>query len=129
MAEQSGTSSAGAPSPLGGALAALDIALWDLKGKMLGQPVYKLLGGALKTALPFYASIGGNGVSDGATAVAANTAGVAITTSLNSRPPATSTARQRVLFFIMPPMHFSRGHLIIRSARCQSIHPPRLKTV
>ncbi len=43
-----------------GALAALDIALWDLKGKALGLPVYKLLGGAWRTSLPFYASIGGN---------------------------------------------------------------------
>jgi len=43
-----------------GALAALDIALWDLKGKMLGLPIYKLLGGAWKTTLPFYSSIGGN---------------------------------------------------------------------
>ncbi len=45
-----------------GALAALDIALWDLKGKLLGQPIYKLLGGAWRTSLPFYASIGNNGV-------------------------------------------------------------------
>jgi L-alanine-DL-glutamate epimerase-like enolase superfamily enzyme len=43
-----------------GALAALDIALWDIKGKALGLPVYKLLGGAWRTRLPFYASIGGN---------------------------------------------------------------------
>jgi L-alanine-DL-glutamate epimerase-like enolase superfamily enzyme len=42
------------------ALAALDIALWDLKGKLLGQPVYKLLGGAWRTRLTCYASIGGN---------------------------------------------------------------------
>jgi L-alanine-DL-glutamate epimerase-like enolase superfamily enzyme len=46
---------------LTGALAALDIALWDLKGKLLGQPIYKLLGGAWRTTLPFYASIGHNG--------------------------------------------------------------------
>lgn len=51
----------GPEGALGGALAALDIALWDLKGKLLGQPIYKLLGGAWRTALPFYASIGGNG--------------------------------------------------------------------
>jgi L-alanine-DL-glutamate epimerase-like enolase superfamily enzyme len=44
-----------------GALAAIDIALWDLKGKALDQPVWKLLGGAWRRALPFYASIGGNG--------------------------------------------------------------------
>jgi L-alanine-DL-glutamate epimerase-like enolase superfamily enzyme len=47
-----------------GALAAIDIALWDLKGKILRQPIYKLLGGAWRTELPFYASIGGNGVRD-----------------------------------------------------------------
>ena len=51
----------GPEGALTGALAALDIALWDLKGKQLGQPIYKLLGGAWRTALPFYASIGGNG--------------------------------------------------------------------
>jgi L-alanine-DL-glutamate epimerase-like enolase superfamily enzyme len=51
----------GPEGALTGALAALDIALWDLKGKALGQPVYKLLGGAWLTAIPFYASIGGNG--------------------------------------------------------------------
>jgi L-alanine-DL-glutamate epimerase-like enolase superfamily enzyme len=52
----------GPEGALSGALAALDIALWDLKGKLLGLPIYKLLGGAWRTSLPFYASIGGNGV-------------------------------------------------------------------
>jgi D-galactarolactone cycloisomerase len=42
------------------ALAALDIAMWDLKGKLFGQPVYKLLGGAWQTSLTCYASVGGN---------------------------------------------------------------------
>jgi len=51
----------GPEGALTGALAALDIALWDLKGKLLGQPIYKLLGGAWRTSLSFYASIGGNG--------------------------------------------------------------------
>jgi L-alanine-DL-glutamate epimerase-like enolase superfamily enzyme len=51
----------GPEGALSGALAALDIALWDLKGKSLNQPIYKLLGGAWRTALPFYASIGRNG--------------------------------------------------------------------
>jgi L-alanine-DL-glutamate epimerase-like enolase superfamily enzyme len=51
----------GPEGALTGALAALDIALWDLKGKLLQQPIYKLLGGAWRTRLPFYASIGGNG--------------------------------------------------------------------
>jgi L-alanine-DL-glutamate epimerase-like enolase superfamily enzyme len=51
----------GPEGALTGALAAIDIALWDLKGKLFMQPVYKLLGGAWRTSLPFYASIGGNG--------------------------------------------------------------------
>jgi len=51
----------GPEGALTGALAALDIALWDIKGKRTGLPIYKLVGGAWKTAIPFYASIGGNG--------------------------------------------------------------------
>src|SRR5215469_10484933 len=51
----------GPEGALTGALAALDIAFWDIRGKLFGQPIYKLLGGAWRTALPFYASIGGNG--------------------------------------------------------------------
>jgi L-alanine-DL-glutamate epimerase-like enolase superfamily enzyme len=51
----------GPEGALTGALAALDIALWDLKGKATGLPITKLIGGAWRTALPFYASIGGNG--------------------------------------------------------------------
>jgi L-alanine-DL-glutamate epimerase-like enolase superfamily enzyme len=54
----------GPEGALTGAIAALDIALWDLKGKLTGLPIYKLIGGAWKTALPFYASIGGNGERD-----------------------------------------------------------------
>jgi L-alanine-DL-glutamate epimerase-like enolase superfamily enzyme len=51
----------GPEGALTGALAALDIAMWDLKGKATSLPIYKLIGGAWKTRLPFYASIGGNG--------------------------------------------------------------------
>jgi L-alanine-DL-glutamate epimerase-like enolase superfamily enzyme len=39
------------------AISAIDMALWDLKGKLLGQPVAKLLGGQRKDALPAMASI------------------------------------------------------------------------
>lgn len=38
------------------ALSGLDIALWDIKGKLLGQPVYKLLGGAFREKLRVYAN-------------------------------------------------------------------------
>ncbi|MFJ4965358.1 mandelate racemase/muconate lactonizing enzyme family protein [Streptomyces sp. NPDC088729] len=38
------------------ALAALDIALWDLAGKACGLPVAQLLGGAYRTEIPAYVS-------------------------------------------------------------------------
>lgn len=38
------------------ALSAIDIALWDLKGKVLGQPLVNLLGGAKRDELPVIAS-------------------------------------------------------------------------
>jgi L-alanine-DL-glutamate epimerase-like enolase superfamily enzyme len=39
------------------AIAALDIALWDLKGQALGQPVWRLLGGA-RDRVPLYSTFG-----------------------------------------------------------------------
>ncbi len=38
------------------ALSALDCALWDLKGKLAGVPVYRLLGGPTRVEIPAYAS-------------------------------------------------------------------------
>ena len=40
-----------------GLLGALDIALWDLKGKVLGQSVASLLGGVRRERVPAYASL------------------------------------------------------------------------
>lgn len=34
----------------------VDIALWDLRGKALGQPVYDLLGGRFRETIPLYAN-------------------------------------------------------------------------
>lgn len=39
------------------ALGAIDLALWDIKGKALGLPVYKLLGGAARPEVVPYASL------------------------------------------------------------------------
>ncbi len=38
------------------AISAVDLALWDLKGKLLGRPVYELLGGPQKERIFCYAS-------------------------------------------------------------------------
>lgn len=37
------------------ALSALDIALWDLRGRALGQPIARLLGGPVRARVPAYA--------------------------------------------------------------------------
>ncbi|QDL37080.1 mandelate racemase/muconate lactonizing enzyme family protein [Rhodoferax sediminis] len=39
------------------AMAAIDLALWDLKGKALGEPCWRLLGGA-RSQVPVYATFG-----------------------------------------------------------------------
>ena len=38
------------------AISGIDIALWDIKGKALSQPIYRLLGGALREKLMVYAN-------------------------------------------------------------------------
>jgi L-rhamnonate dehydratase len=49
------------PYGLGGlvsmAMAGVDLALWDLMGKALHQPVYRLLGGQTKESIPCYVTI------------------------------------------------------------------------
>ena len=39
------------------AMGAIDMALWDIKGKALGLPIYQLLGGAVKEEIVPYASL------------------------------------------------------------------------
>ncbi|KAG8732707.1 hypothetical protein FRC11_011426 [Ceratobasidium sp. 423] len=46
------------------ALAGLDIALWDIKGKRLGVPVWQLLGGKVRDQCKVYGWIGGDKPSD-----------------------------------------------------------------
>ena len=45
------------------AIGAIDMALWDIKGKALNLPVYKLLGGAHKDHCVPYASLQPHGNS------------------------------------------------------------------
>lgn len=53
------------------ALSGLDQALWDLKGRRLGQPVWQLLGGRVRDRVPVYAWIGGDRPADVGAAAAA----------------------------------------------------------
>ncbi|KAK3935720.1 mandelate racemase/muconate lactonizing enzyme domain-containing protein [Diplogelasinospora grovesii] len=46
------------------ALAGIDIALWDLKARKLGVPIYQLLGGKLRNKLKVYVWIGGDRPGD-----------------------------------------------------------------
>ena len=46
------------------ALSGIDQALWDIKGKSLGVPVYELLGGACRDRMKVYSWIGGDRPSD-----------------------------------------------------------------
>lgn len=41
------------------ALAGIDLALWDIKGKRAGMPVHQLLGGQVRTHVPVYAHAAG----------------------------------------------------------------------
>lgn len=50
------------------ALGAIEIALWDLRGKSLDLPVYRLLGGAVRERVKIYRWAGGNNNAPGAAA-------------------------------------------------------------
>jgi L-alanine-DL-glutamate epimerase-like enolase superfamily enzyme len=53
------------------AISPIDCALWDLKGKAWNQPIYRLLGGPTRPAVPAYASMLGYSTEPEAAAAAA----------------------------------------------------------
>ncbi len=46
------------------AISGIDQALWDIKGKVMGQPVYELLGGRCRDKVKLYNWVGGDNPSD-----------------------------------------------------------------
>ncbi len=46
------------------AIAGIDQALWDIKGKVLGAPVYELLGGLVRDRMKLYSWVGGDRPAD-----------------------------------------------------------------
>lgn len=46
------------------AIAAVDMALWDIKGKAAGMPVYQLLGGACRSAVTVYGHASGETIDE-----------------------------------------------------------------
>ncbi len=50
------TQVAGPAGTLAVVVAGVDIALWDLRGKALGQPIWRLMGGRVRSRIPVYAS-------------------------------------------------------------------------
>lgn len=51
----------GAPGAEMRALSAIDVALWDILGQVCGQPIWKLLGGAVQPKVRIYNTCGGPG--------------------------------------------------------------------
>jgi len=83
-------------SVLSGAISAIDIALWDIAGKLLNVPVYRLLGGKCREKIRVYAQVGGRTLDElaenASACVKQGYSAVRVTPFLPDAPKMTSTA-------------------------------------
>ena len=76
------------------AVAGIDIALWDLKGKRLGVPVYDLLGGPTRERVRVYRHLAGDSAEDWSRMRSAGTSRGS-RRSASARSPRSTTTRSR----------------------------------
>ena len=72
---------------LGSAVAGIDQALWDIKGRALGVPVHDLLGGAVRDRVRVYGWVGGDDPTGVAEAIAAQRAAGLTAVKMNASGP------------------------------------------
>ncbi len=80
------------------AVSAIEMALWDIKGKALGIPIHRLLGGPVRNKVRLYAHIGGQDIES-------------LKTSAEKRMKEGFTA---VKFCPVPPMGPLEGTIVLR---------------
>lgn len=101
------------------AIAGADIALWDLLGKSLGVPVYRLLGGKFRDTAATYTGIGGAGRSLAENAQRAVEAGFGVVKMGLSKGPGTNdVARVRAVAEAIQ----GKGQVLVDSLGAYKLH-------